>query len=117
MKTNYRHLSAFKDEVLASEEMLALIQNNPKEFFEKINQEPTKIPWVFALIVSIIGLAMIVSITFIGIITLSDPHQITSETGESDLIIQIPQILGIIASSAIAAIAGLLAPSPINNTN
>ena len=115
MKTTYRNLSNLKTEVIESEELLTQIQQQPKVFFEALefNRPPIRVPWVFALIVSIIGLALVTSIIFIGIISITDP----SETREGLKYAPIPEIFGVIASSCIAAIAGLLAPSPIRNEN
>ncbi|MEM6721291.1 MAG: hypothetical protein AAF611_18330 [Bacteroidota bacterium] len=104
MKTHFKGIRALKNEVLDSEEMITLIQNNPKAFFEQLEPDPIRIPWVYAIVVSIVGLGLLTSIILIGSIALSD--------GGKDAI---PEILGVIATSAITGIVGLLAPSPINN--
>ncbi|MGH1387261.1 hypothetical protein [Kordia sp.] len=111
MKTNYKHIKALKNEVLNSEEVLSFIQNNPREFFEKINQEPKRIPWIYALIISIIGLAFVISVIYIAVIALADPHIIAGKAKS----IEIPDVLVVVASSSIAVLAGLLAPSPLSS--
>lgn len=120
MKTSYRNLSTLKREIADSEELASMLKERPIEFFENLKfNNPVEKPWVFALIVSVIGLALVISIAFIGIISLSDPYETTTITNgiteKGTLVRQIPQVFGIIASSSIAAIAGLLAPSPIRN--
>lgn len=113
MKTNYKHIRALKNDVLASEEILTFIQNNPREFFEKIEEDrpPIEIPWVFVIVLLIIGTALVLSIIYASQIALADPIKIKGEFQ----VVKIPEIFGIVASSVIAAIAGLLAPSPIKN--
>ena len=121
MKTTYRNLKSLKTEVAQSEELQKQISEQPKEFVDKLNFEPIDIPWVFATVVGVVGIALVISIVYVGIIADGSYEEVkvvkdkvvekTSYTKE------IPQILGYIASSAVAAIIGLLAPSPIRNEN
>ena len=110
MKTTYRTLSEFKEEVMRSDELRTQLQTDPKALMQSLEiSKPLNNPKVFRSIIYIIGFALILSIIAIAVIVLVGPIKV----GSVEQVREIPEIFGVIASACIAAIAGLLAPSPM----
>ncbi len=120
MKTRFKSVVAMQKEVTDSVELQDAIKNDPGNFFNNLEIiSPIKKPWVFITVVCIIGLALILCVVFMAVITLAEPNTIITMTEgvvkKSTLVVELPQIFGVIASTAIGAIAGLLVPSPVGN--
>lgn len=120
MKTSFKNLSEFKEQIAQSAEYRDMIKENPEEFLNSITfDSPIRVPWVFAIIAGLMGLIGLSCIIFIGLSAIDDPHQLiqTINGANENTIIQtkVPEVLGTVAISIITAIAGLLAPSPLND--
>ena len=112
MKTTFRTLAKMHEEILKDDNLLSAIVANPKQFFENLEftKSPINIPWVFVIVVLVLGIALVLCLVYISQIASAGPVVI----GEQTQLREVPEIFGVIASAAIAAIAGLLVPSPLN---
>ena len=99
-RKKYPSVMSFYRELDSSIELQKAIKKDPKKAFTEITiKDPMKNIQVFKYVISVVGIALFLTISFIGISTVMN--------------YEVPEVLGIIASSLIAAIAGLLAPSPL----
>lgn len=107
MKT-YRNLAEFKNDVLQSPDLLNQMKTDPGKLMEEVQQvEPIKDKTVFLTVVGILGLVLISALVIGAIIALG-----TYKNAETQ--VEIPDFIVMLGSTAIGALAGLLAPSPGN---
>lgn len=96
----------FKKELTSNTGLQNQFKNDPVKAVQEIQTGPTILPdtWIYRIVVGSLGLAVI--LVTIGVVILT----VNSNYGDKG----IPTILTAIASGAIGALAGLLAPSPRN---
>ena len=116
----YKNFDELKKSWISSKELQKIIQENPERFQEIELGDPMDRPWVFVRVIYLLGIAIVLSIIFIAWIALSEPQEITTmNNGVKNIVTQarkIPEVLSIVITSSITAIAGLLAPSPLNTS-
>lgn len=106
MKKQFSSYAELKEYVAENKQLQEKISSNPQEALEEITITPLPDTRVYRILV--VGLiAVVLSIT-IGVIVI-----VVSEKADGD---NIPTILTAIGSAAIGALAGILAPSPIQQT-
>lgn len=116
----YKNFNEFQNYWNKSKELQNLFMEHPEKFQEVELIDPMDRPWVFIRVIYLLGAAVVLSIIFIAWITLSDPQEIATINNGVKIVTtqvrKIPEVLSIIVTSSITAIAGLLAPSPLNST-
>ncbi|MEZ4992667.1 MAG: hypothetical protein R2824_19750 [Saprospiraceae bacterium] len=107
---SFRNVSDMKQKVLESPELLQQLQADPTSFFQNVETtNPVYKTGVFLTVVGILGLVLLSALIIGAIITLK-----TYNT--EDGVMEIPDFIVMLGSTAIGALAGLLAPSPRNDT-
>ena len=107
----FRNLRELKNGLLASPELMEKFTDDPKGFVEEYLR-PIDIPYIFILVIAIVGLALFTALIFGGIIALEEPLQVKDPNGTPMLISRdIPDFIIMIGSTALGALAGLLVPN------
>ncbi len=100
---NIKTLSAFKTELVNNTSLQNQFKEDPVKAIQQFNtSSPLPDTWIYRIVVGSLGLAVILVI--VAVVILITTGKVTGE--------QVPTILTAIASGAIGALAGLLAPSP-----
>lgn len=99
-----KNLSDFKKELISNIDLQNEFKDDPVKAVEKISTPGSFVPdnWIYRIVVGSLGLAILLVV--VGAVLL------TFNTTDGDK--RVPTILTAIASGAIGALAGLLAPSP-----
>jgi hypothetical protein len=96
-------LTAFKTELVNNTNLQNQFKEDPVKAIQQFNPSgPLPDNWIYRIVVGSLGLAVILVIVAVVILTFK------TDGGDS----HVPTILTAIASGAIGALAGLLAPSP-----
>jgi hypothetical protein len=107
MKMQFNSFAELKEYIANDAQMQERMSSNPQEALQEITITPLPDTRVYRILV--VGLiAVVLSIT-IGVIVI-----VVTKTATGD---NIPTILTAIGSAAIGALAGILAPSPIQQEN
>ena len=103
-------LSAFKTELINNPDLQNQFKEDPVKAIKQFESSQGVVPdtWIYRIVVGSLGLAVILVI--IAVVILSYDNR-----GSADK--EVPTILTAIASGAIRALAGLLAPSPASPKN
>ena len=94
----------FKQELMKNTDLQDQFKNDPVKAVQQITTASPILPdtWIYRIVVGSLGLAIILVIIGVVILTINNSGADKS----------VPTILTAIASGAIGALAGLLAPSP-----
>ena len=101
---NIKTLSALKTELINNPDLNNQFKEDPVKAIQQFNTSQN-IPdtWIYRIVVGSLGLSVILVIIAVVILTFNKDGSVDKD---------VPTILTAIASGAIGALAGLLAPSP-----
>ncbi|MEO8862651.1 MAG: hypothetical protein ABI358_14580 [Ginsengibacter sp.] len=101
---NIKTLAALKTELVKNVDLQNQFKADPVKAIQQISTSPSPLPdnWIYRIVVGSLGLAVILITAAVVILTFNK-----DSTDKN-----VPTILTAIASGAIGALAGLLAPSP-----
>ena len=107
MQTTFQNIADFKSAVTTDPDLQNALKNNPVEAVKAIQESPlTTDKWIYRIVVGALGAGILLII--IGVVILIYHGDFTGDK-------TVPTILTAIASGAIGALSGLLAPSPKNS--
>ncbi|MCF2494303.1 hypothetical protein [Dyadobacter chenhuakuii] len=104
MERTFKSIDEFKKTLVKDEHLQKEFRDDPVTAVEKLKESPLKTDtWVYRIVVGALGLTILV-IT-LGVIILTGVGKVNDDN-------DIPTVITAIASAAIGALAGLLAPPP-----